>query len=106
MLHDCTHRMQRKRAGLTAALAWLALCASPCLAQTDDGRAKALLDEMAATMRAAQTLEARIEIAYTRTDKLSGARVERSKGTMRLKKPNLAYVAISGDQYQLMASDG
>ena len=56
----------------------------------DDDQAKSLLEQMAATMRSAKTLEAQMEIIYTRTDKLSGPNVERSKGTMRLRKPNLA----------------
>ncbi len=72
----------------------------------DDDRAKVLLEQMAATMHSAKTLEAQMEIVYTRTDKLTGPRVEHNKGSIRLRKPNFAYAVTSGDMYQLLASDG
>lgn len=72
----------------------------------DDEKARVLLEQMASTMRLARTLEARMDIVFTRTDKLTGPRVERSKGSMRLRKPNFAYAETTGGMYQLMASDG
>lgn len=93
---------------LFAAAALLTAPTTQSLAQspTDDPQAKTLLDQMATTMRDAKSLEAEMEIAFTRTDRLSGAKVQRAQGTMRLRKPNLALAAVKGDFYQLMASDG
>ena len=97
-----------RRKALFSALAVIAaiLFNSGAVAAEYDDRAKILLEQMATTMRSAKSLEAKMEIIYTRTDKLAGARVERNKGTVRLRKPNFAYAVTSGDMYQLQASDG
>ncbi len=88
------------------ALVSLFLVNSVAIAAKPDNKARALLDQMAATMRSAKSLETKMEIVYTRTDKVKGARVHRSSGPVRLRKPNYAYAVTSGDTYQLCASDG
>ena len=71
-----------------------------------DKHAKKLLDQMAATLRGTKSLDAKVELVFTKIQPKSVPIVRLSEGTLKLSKPNLASFMIRDGRYETLVSDG